>query len=427
MKIAIKALFSLDQMQLMKLLFVLSVSLLPLGISAQSNHQVKIKKGGWIAELKLNNHDQLPFNLVVSKKKGIYKLKVENGAEMIDLNDPVQKGDSLYVRFPFFNSELVFTNNSKKQISGYWVNYNKGNDYKIPFSARKQRSHRFEMTSKKVTPANVQGRWEVTFEPNTNSAYPAVGVFQQKDNGHRVSGTFLTETGDYRYLDGNVTSDSMFLSCFDGSHAFLFKSSLENDTLKGRFLSGKHWSSEWIGKRNESFELTSPEELTYVVDNKKVEFAVKDLNGQDFSYPNDQLKNKVIIIQIMGTWCPNCLDETIFYKELHEKYADRGLEIISLGYEVGKTHEDYAKSIARLKDKLQLDFTFLVGGPANKKFVSEQFHMLNSVISFPTSIFIGRDGMVKRIHTGFNGPGTGHYYQEYVENTNSLIESLLAD
>ena len=134
---------------------------------------------------------------------------------------------------------------------------------------------------------------------------------------------------------------------------------------------------------------------------------------------------KITIIQIMGTWCPNCMDETRYYKELYTKYHAQGLEIISVGYEVGENFEDFSKKIKLLKERLDLNFTFLVGVSASKNLASEQFSMLNEVISFPTSIFIGKDGTVKRVHTGFNGPGTGSYYNEYVEKTNKLIEEML--
>ncbi|MNX90851.1 thiol-disulfide oxidoreductase [compost metagenome] len=132
-----------------------------------------------------------------------------------------------------------------------------------------------------------------------------------------------------------------------------------------------------------------------------------------------------MIIQIMGTWCPNCMDETNYYKELYSKYHSKGLEIISIGYETSESFEEQAKKIQTLKQRKNLDFTFLVGGRASKGIASDQFNMLNEVISFPTSIYIGRDGQVKRIHTGFNGPGTGEIYTEYVKKTNALIESLL--
>ena len=410
----------------MKFLVILFSLLLTAAATAQTNEQIRLKKGRWVATLQLNEKDQLPFELEVTKQEKSVEISVINGDESIKLDVPKVKNDSVYVRFPYFNSELVFHINSKKSITGYWQNFNKGDNYTIDFSANfSKKGTRFEEPGSLNESINVDGRWKVAFEPGTTSEYPAVGIFEQE--GLVSSGTFLTETGDYRYLAGNTFNDSLFLSCFDGSHAFLFKAKLDNDQLNGQFFSGSHWKSNWTAKRNESFELTSPEDLTFIEDKQKVDFTLRDLSGDSISFPNDQVEGKVVIIQIMGTWCPNCLDETMYYKSLSEKYKNQGLEIVSVCYEASETFEDHVKSIERLKNKLGLDFTFLVGGSAQKSLASEHFDMLSAIISFPTSIFIGRDGMVKRIHTGFNGPGTGDYYTEYIENTNALIEFLLAE
>lgn len=421
-----KIVFSLHQKKPMLIRFLILFALVcSFTSSAQKDKKIKIKKGEWISQLYINEKDVLPFELNITKKNKEYLFTVINGDEKITLAKPVIQGDSLKVAFPFFNSALIF-HPEKKNLNGYWYNYNKGKNYKIPFSAKPSKLERFGINQHNTETSGIDGNWEVTFEPNTNSSYPAVGVFKTVE-GNVVSGTFLTETGDYRYLAGQATTDSLYLSCFDGSHAFLFKASKTDSLMHGRFYSGNHWSSEWMATKNDSFTLTNPDDLTYVVNEEELNFTLKDISGRDFSFPNDQYKDKVVIIQIMGSWCPNCLDETQYYKELYNNYHSAGLEIISIGYETGATFEEYAANILRLKNKLNLEFTFLVGGPANKNTASEQFKMLNEVISFPTSIFIGRDGEVKRVHTGFNGPGTGSYYREYVQKTNSLIESLLAD
>lgn len=416
-----KNVLSLFQKQKMKLiLFFLSVSVSFISLS-QKKESLNIKKGNWISELKLNTEDVLPFNMIVTKQGSII---VENGEEQIVLEKIVFNNDSFYVKFPYFNSELVFARVSKNQIRGFWKNYAKGQNYKIAFESKRKNDLRFSHTSTSVNTISIDGKWKVEFEPKTKSSYPAVGLFQQKDN--TVSGTFLTETGDYRFLAGNTHNDSLYLSCFDGSHAFLFKAALLNDSLYGTFNSGNHWKSEWMAVKDNHFELTNPEELTYLKEDKVVSFSFKDIEGVDFSYPNEHYKNKVTIVQIMGTWCPNCLDEAMYYKSLYEKYHDKGLEIISICYEAGKTEEEQLQSIKNYKEKLAVDFTFLVGGTASKNKAANDFNMLNNIISFPTSIFIGRDGEVKRVHTGFNGPGTGVYYDEYVKKTNAFIESLMA-
>lgn len=406
----------------MKFCFTLFLLMWSFLTYAQSGKRIKLKKGVWIAQLLLNEVDELPFQLEIGDN---LSFTVINGDERIALSIPEVQNDSVHVRFPYFNSELVFAIHQKKQLKGYWINFNKGQNYRIPFQARYGDAARFPSSGDPSISCEVNGRWKVAFEPGTSSEFPAVGIFDQASGSNRVFGTFLTETGDYRFLEGNCTPDSLYLSCFDGSHAFLFKARKSGDVLNGQFYSGKHWHCDWSAIMNATFELPSPEDLTYVQNTDGVHFNLKTLTGEDFVFPNPAYKDKVVIIQIMGSWCPNCLDETQYYKGLYSTYHESGLEIISIGYETGETFAEHVANITRLKNKLGLDFTFLVGGPANKGLASEHFKVLNEVISFPTSIFIGRDGAVKRVHTGFNGPGTGSYYLEYVEKTDALIQTLL--
>jgi thiol-disulfide isomerase/thioredoxin len=382
----------------------------------------KIKTGKWSASLTLTDTTELPFAITINKTKQNYSFYIHNSEEIIELKDLSIKGDTLKLQFPSFNSSLNFVVKNNKELNGYWLNLNKSDNYKIPFHAKFGYVSRFKKTNETL-PQHVSGKWKVTFEPNTKDAYPAIGLFKQE--AHKISGTFLTETGDYRYLEGNQYGNEFYISCFDGSHAFLFKAKVVNNILKGTFYSGTHWQSEWIGERNENYHLPNPDSLTVLINKDVFTFDLTDLNGNNFHFPNPDFKNKVVIIQIMGTWCPNCMDETRFYKELYNKYHKDGLEIIAVGYEVGDDFEDYARKIELLKTRLNLDFKFVVGGRASKQLASEQFPMLSEIISFPTSIFLNSKGEVVRIHTGFNGPGTGEFYNEYKEKTTLLIESLL--
>jgi hypothetical protein len=50
--------------------------------------------------------------------------------------------------------------------------------------------------------------------------------------------------------------------------------------------------------------------------------------------------------------------------------------------------------------------------------------MLNKIISFPTTIIIDKKGIVRQIHTGFSGPGTGEYYNKFVEEFTRFMEKL---
>ena len=416
-----KALFLLFQKQkyMFNFLRCCFFFLITLHVTGQ-NCLPRLKKGNWSGNLQLNENSRLPFKFVIAKKNKTFVFTIFNGEEKITLiQDQITK-DSLKLSFPLFNSTLFLNIKSNSLISGYWQNLNKGVNYKIPcdLTSFSKTSH-----SSPLDPVNFGGKWESTFEPNTVDAYKATGLFNQ--NKSAINGTFLTETGDYRFLSGEVNGNTLLLSCFDGSHAFLFTGKMQNDSIYGSFFSGKHWETTWEARKNETFQLTNPDSLTFLVDTTKFHFELKDLQGNKFTFPNDSLEGKITIIQIMGTWCPNCMDETRYFKELKNKYRDQGLEIISIGYEVGDAFEEHSAKIASLQKRLDLDFIFLVGGGANKDLASEHFKMLSHIISFPTAIFIGRDGQIKKIHTGFSGPGTGEHYLNYMKETALLIESML--
>ena len=411
---------------MLKTVYCLCFTLLSFSVLSQTPKIKSLKTGSWSGNLTLSSTINLRFQINIQKVKKIYFFTVLNGKEQIKMMYPRLERDSLVLEFPLYNSLLVLKRHNSEKLKGYWLNLNKGVNYTIPCEVNFGYTNRFpsqKPSLNAVSTANFNGKWECFFEPGTPDEYKAVGVFTQENT--KIEGTFLTETGDYRYLEGNVLEDSIYLSCFDGSHAFLFTGRISHNEIEGRFYSGKHWETNWSAIKNETFRLTHPDSLTRLVDTTRVQFSFKDLNGKDFHFPNEAYDNKVTIIQIMGTWCPNCMDETRFYADLYAKYNLKGLEIISIGYEIGADYLAQAASIKRLKNRLDIAYPLLVGGSANKNLASTHFSMLHKIISFPTSIVIGKDGSVRKIHTGFNGPGTGKYYETYTQETVDLIEKLL--
>ncbi|MBK9589988.1 MAG: TlpA family protein disulfide reductase [Crocinitomicaceae bacterium] len=128
----------------------------------------------------------------------------------------------------------------------------------------------------------------------------------------------------------------------------------------------------------------------------------------------------------MGTWCLNCLDESNYLKKIYAQYSDQ-LEIIAVTFETQKTTEEKIEKVARYKEALDLNYTFLIGGDACKPCASKVFPQLSDIISFPTLIFIDKKGEIRKIHTGFSGPGTGEHYAEFVKETDLFIESLIQE
>ena len=408
--------------------FAVFLSLLLLASSALAKHK-KVKPGHWHAELQLTPNVSLPFKIIIESEKQISQVVILNAEERIILNEVKSEGDSVFVHFSAFASEIRARIVKKKYIRGYWYNYAKKGNYRIPFECEWGLKPRYETGPSKI---NVHGRWEVTFGYDKEKPYKAVGLFDpfryhgcSYDEAF-LKGTFLTETGDYRFLEGDTRNDSLFLSTFDGSHAFVFQARYSNDTLWGDFYSGNHYHNTWYAVRNESYELTHPDSLTYLVNDSPIEFTLKDLNNEDYVYPNEETKGKVTLIQIMGTWCPNCLDESKYLKTLYEKH-EGNLEIIAVGYETQKTMEDKIAKVKKYRDFLNVKYTYLIGGDACKSCASDEFSMLNNIISFPTLIFIDKNGKIRKIHTGFNGPGTGKYYDEFVSATDNFVQKLIEE
>jgi thiol-disulfide isomerase/thioredoxin len=366
---------------------------------------------------------ELPFHAEIREEEGKLQCYTINGVERIRADEFDIKGDSFFIRLPIFNTELI-GKQIGDTITGYYHDYSRKGDYKIPFVGQKGTTNRFADATEAT--ANASGKWRVEFSPGSDNEYQAIGQFEQ--NGDRAFGTFLTTTGDYRFLEGNVYGDSLFLSCFDGSHAFLFKAKIDRDKIEGDFWSGSHWQENWVGFRDASYELPDPNTLTFLNPGyAQFDFSFNNIGGEPISLRDNQYKDKVVIVQIMGSWCPNCKDETAYLVSLYNKFSSQGLEVISLAFEKSDNQETNLRSLKRLKEHFDVPYEILLAGKASKTEAAKKLPMLNHVLSFPTSIYLDRKGEVRRIHTGFAGPGTGEYYQEFVEETDLFVTQLLIE
>lgn len=366
---------------------------------------------------------ELPFQAEIMDDDGKLQCYAINGEERIRADEFEVKGDSFFIRLPIFNTALIGKQEGET-ISGFYHDYSRKGDYKIPFVGEKGELSRFDKVAEPTVDAS--GKWKVEFSPGSDNEYKAIGQFEQ--DGNRAFGTFLTTTGDYRFLEGNISGDSLLLSCFDGSHAFLFKAKIDGDKIEGDFWSGSHWQENWVGERDEDYELPDPTTLTFLKPGySEVDFSFNNMEGEAVGLTDQQYQNKVVIVQIMGSWCPNCMDETAYLVSLHNKFNQQGLEVVSLAFEKSENQETNLRSLKRLKEHFDVPYEILLAGMASKTEAANKLPMLNHVLSFPTSIYIDRKGEVRRIHTGFAGPGTGEYYQEFVEETDRFVTQLLIE
>ena len=372
---------------------------------------------------------ELPFNFeVIYESANSFYIIIQNGKERIEVRD-IQFGraegtikDTIRINFPIFDSYITAVY-EEDVIEGTWVVNNREENYRIPFEAFHGKNYRF--TELRKTPVfDLSGKWEANFEIDTEKPFAAVGEFEQE--GNYLTGTFQTETGDYRFLEGTIQNNKVYLSCFDGSHAYLFEAKiLEDSSMIGSFYSGIHYKTTWEAKRNPNFELTSPDSLTYL-QNPAIPFDFKFKNDAGKEVTLKDYGDKVKIVQLMGTWCPNCKDQTEFLMKYQAKSNSEQLAVISLAFERYKEEAQAMAAIKRYREKMGVPYEVLLAGYHEKVDASKVLPMLNQVVGYPTLIFLDKNNQVRRIYTGFYGPATSEFIN-FEKDFNQFMDKLLVE
>ena len=353
-------------------------------------------------------------NLEIPYEEDDNTFAIFNGDEKIEMKDLKRTGKGFVARFPSFESYLV----AKKELigySGFYIDSSRTEPYPIIFSTvyREPGKTKGQKKNKK---------YELTFSPNSENEFKGLGDFKIYSNV--INATIRTETGDFRFLSGVIQDNEFTIGAIDGSHVFTFKGEIKGDSIQGHFYSGKHWSTSFVGHVDIDYELQHADSLTQVVDSSLFDFNLPDLNGDTISFQNTYAESPAIV-QILGSWCPNCMDETRYYVELQKQFPE--LKIIGVAFERSEITDTASMALNRMKSDLAINYDLLIGGISRKSVASETFPMLNKVISFPTSIFIDKKGVIRKVHTGFNGPSTGKVYEDYKTETESFIKKLLAE
>lgn len=372
---------------------------------------------------------ELPFLFdVIYDDDQKFHIEIINGEERLRVDhirigrDPATAKDTILIDFPVYDSYIkaLYENDV---IEGEWV-INFKDNYRIPFVARFGRGYRF--TELKKTPVmDLSGKWQVAFGVETEATEPAIGEFKQV--GNLLTGTFLTETGDYRFLEGTIQADKFYLSCFDGAHAFLFEGKVMPDsTLVGSFRSGTQYRTMWEGKRNPAFHLRDPDSITVARVKEPVSLKLEDPFGKVVSLNDPGLAGKVKIIQIMGTWCPNCRDETAFLTDYLSRHPAEDYAVVAVAFERYAEKEKAMSALRRYVDNMGVTYPVLLAGLKDQATAETVFPMLSRINAYPTMLFLDRQNRIRRIHTGFSGPATSEY-TAFQADFDAYLQTLLAE
>ena len=369
---------------------------------------------------------QIPFRFEQVREQNKIRWYILNASERLLVDDFQPEGDSLLVQMPFFESAFKLFVHKDGVMRGRWMKKTASDPFTLPFEAKPIQT---QATTTKSN-VSVQGRWRVAFQRSNGTWRPSVGTFTQQDN--RVTGTFLNPSGDYRFLEGTVQNGQLQLACFDGSHAYLFTAKLLNDTTiaDGVFYAGLAGKENWKAIKDPSASLPdAPVVFAMKPGESKLSFRFPSIDGDTVSLSDARFRNKPVIIQIMGSWCPNCMDETAMLSTFYKQYRNKGVEVLALAYEYSTDFERSRKSIDRFRKRFDVQYPMLVTGVTvtDEKRAEKTLPQLTGIHYFPSTIFVGKDGTVRYLHQGYAGPATGKEHEAFMADFYRKVQTLLAE
>lgn len=377
-----------------------------------SSQGQNLKQGFWEGDLDYNEVT-CPIRFEIQSSGDGYTISLLNGVERI--THPLEiSGDSLFVNLKPFDAHIKarITND---QIQGVWVKPYR--DFLASFTAKiSQRG----VSQKGKVKKEILG---LTFEPDTPGAYP--GVVKLDRRGDFATGTILTETGDFRFFEGVMTNDSLMISSFDGAHGFVLAGSKQQGEWKGKMYYEPEFSEEWRAQVDPEASIVDPfEVITVELGTQSPYFDLLGAGSGKNSIDASKYQDKVLLIQIFGTWCPNSLDQTEYLIEWYDsKPVD--VEILAVTYEPNYSQEYGLRRINEYTEHLSIPYDVVLGGALSKTQAAMPFPFMRQIVAFPTLVMVDKQGFVRYVHSYFNGPATGQLYEDFKEQFNEKIEELV--
>ena len=300
--------------------------------------------------------------------------------------------------------------------------YQKGSIAAYPFHARRYQA---VAESSPGQAPDISGLWDI--QANTAKGEAAWRLIIRQA-GSEASAAVLRVDGDTGTLTGGYRDGRFVLSHFSGARPSMFVIAPQPD---GTLEVTQNNKVKYMALRSSVArakglpEPADPSRWTSVKDpSEPLHFSAPDMDGNVVTEADARFRGKVVLVNVTGSWCPNCHDEAPFLAELYRKYKNQGLEIVGLSFE----EEAQLKDLPRLKAFVKMygiNYTVLVAGdPDDAAKVLPQAVNLNT---FPASFFVGRDGLVRGSHAGFAGKATGEAHERLKAEITGTIERLLAE
>jgi len=377
----------------------------------------------WKGTISVVEEKSIPFNMFLNFQSEVPTGYFLNGNEQTPIPEIFKKGDSLSILFSEFSAAMlgIWTG---KEWKGKFFRYRSDTTWNS-FIASPPEEEKPKSQDDQKTPTLV-GKYQAYFQDeNAIDSSTTANFWIRQDS---IYGTLVAPDGDYGLLVGIQTGSHITLTRFTGWQAFILELEEQDNSWKGSLYarSGKPRRLTLIPKIHPAIELKSSELTTKINPKAPFTFSGINPNGQIINSTDSRFKEKVLIIDIMGTWCHNCMDAAPLLQQLYSEFNKDGLEIIGLAFEISDNRELAIKNLSLFQRRYNISYPLLFCGSTKESNVKERIHsQLKNFGGYPTTIFVNKTGLVHEIHVGFKGPATGEEYQQQVQQFYSTIKLLL--
>jgi thiol-disulfide isomerase/thioredoxin len=376
--------------------------------------------GLWNGAIKTNGAE-IPFRLSIAGSGQAVSAVFFDGDRK---TNPSKSGSYvngvLTLNFPSYNSQFVGRLNGGVLTGAYGQVGKPG----LPIEARRTAPPK---PAAGRAPA-IGGDWIIPYKsPKGEDSWRLI----VKQNGASAQASILRIDGDTGTLSGDYRDGAFRLSHFAGERPFLLEAKPRADGGLDLVLTDPNGQKKLQALRPAAARAqgvgapTDPKTFTRVKDPAApFRFSFPDLNNKLVSNTDTRFRGKVVVVNVMGSWCPNCHDEAPYLAQLYKSHKARGLEVVALDFE----QPDQLQDPTRLKAFLaRYGVTYPVLLAGEPKEAQAKLPQVVNFNAWPTTFIIGRDGKVRSVHVGFTSRGSGAHDKSRRADFKTEIEKLLAE
>jgi thiol-disulfide isomerase/thioredoxin len=395
--------------------------------ACQRQHEQKIPdRGMWHGGVELAEGILVPFRMSLdftgTKPTGYFLV----GSEKTVIPELAKDGNLVTLGFSEYGAEVRATWDGTR-LNGDYRRIRSDGTKSFNFTASPDGTTSTEPPPQPVRALVPDGNYQVFFQGEDKVDNTTVGKFWSKDD--TLYGTFIAPDGDYGLLTGKASGKVIQLSRFTGWQAIAIVLELDGSAWSGKFYAASNPKPRpLVLQPRTDLKLDTPAAMRTAMKNPSAEFAFSgvSISGETVRHTDERFKGKALIVDIMGTWCHNCLDEAPVLQRLQDRFGKDGLEVVGLSFEITDDPATAKKNLQLYKDRFGLTYTLLFCGSIDDENVKKQIHsQLDNFFAYPTAIFIDRAHKVREIHSGFKGPGTGDEFQSQIREFEELTGKFL--